>query len=61
MFASFIKTFFVLKSLSSDDIELSSEKAKIKKGYTLLKKELGEEGVVDRAAKEIMNSIIWTL
>ena len=31
---------------------------KIKKGYALLKKELGEEGVVDRAAKEIINSII---
>ncbi len=39
-------------------IDLTSEKAKIKKGYTLLKKELGEEGVVDRAAKEIINSII---
>ena len=39
-------------------LDLKSEKAKIKKGYTLLKKELGEEGVVDRAAKEIINSII---
>jgi lipid-A-disaccharide synthase len=39
-------------------IELESEKVKINKGYTLLKKELGEEGVVDRAAKEIINSII---
>ena len=39
-------------------LDLTSEKAKIKKGYTLLKKELGEEGVVDRAAKEIINSII---
>ncbi len=39
-------------------LDLPSEKAKIKKGYTLLKKELGEEGVVDRAAKEIINSII---
>jgi len=39
-------------------LELKSEKAKINKGYNLLKKELGEEGVVDRAAKEIINSII---
>ena len=39
-------------------LDLTSEKAKIKKGYTLLKKELGEEGVVERAAKEIINSII---
>ena len=39
-------------------LDISSEKAKIKKGYILLKKELGEEGVVDRAAKEIINSII---
>ena len=39
-------------------IDLTTEKAKIRKGYTLLKKELGEEGVVDRAAKEIINSII---
>jgi len=38
-------------------LDLTSEKAKIKKGYALLKKELGEEGVVDRAAKEIINSI----
>ena len=35
-----------------------SEKMKIKKGYAFLKKELGEEGVVQRAAKEIINSII---
>ena len=39
-------------------LDLTSEKAKIKKGYTLLKKELGEEGVVERAAKEIINYII---
>ena len=38
-----------------------SEKIKIKKGYAFLKKELGDEGVVQRAAKEIINSIIWTL
>ena len=36
----------------------TSEKIKIKKGYSVLKKELGEEGVVQRAAKEIINSII---
>ena len=34
------------------------EKTKIKKGYALLKKELGEEGVVERTATEIINSII---
>ena len=39
-------------------LDMTSEKAKIKKGYILLKKELGEEGVVNRAAKEIINSII---
>ena len=39
-------------------LDLTSERAKIKKGYILLKKELGEEGVVERAAKEIINSII---
>jgi len=36
----------------------TSEKVKMKKGYALLKKELGDEGVVERAAKEIINSII---
>ena len=39
-------------------LEMKSEKIKIKKGYAFLKKELGEEGVVQRAAKEIINSII---
>ena len=39
-------------------LDLTSEKTKIKRGYSLLKKELGEVGVVDRAAKEIINSII---
>ena len=39
-------------------LDLKSEQAKIKKGYTLLKKELGDEGVVERVAKEIINSII---
>ena len=35
-----------------------SEKTKMKKGYALLKRELGEKGVVERAAKEIIKSII---
>jgi len=39
-------------------LEGKSEKIKIKNGYAFLKKELGEEGVVQRAAKEIINSII---
>ena len=39
-------------------LEGKSEKIKIKKGYAFLKKELGEEGVVQRAAKEIINSIV---
>ena len=39
-------------------LDLKSEKVKINKGYALLKKELGEVGVVERAAKEIINSII---
>tara|TARA_B100000945_G_scaffold174452_1_gene139808 strand:+ start:183 stop:1361 length:1179 start_codon:yes stop_codon:yes gene_type:complete len=39
-------------------LERKSEKIKIKKGYTLLKKELGDEGVVVRTAREIINSII---
>jgi len=39
-------------------LERKSEKIKIKKGYAFLKKELGEEGVVQKAAKEIINSII---
>ena len=30
----------------------------MKKGYAFLKTELGEEGVVERAAEEIINSII---
>ncbi|MDC3041150.1 lipid-A-disaccharide synthase, partial [Prochlorococcus sp. AH-736-B08] len=38
-------------------IDLKSEKEKINRGYTLLRKELGQEGVVDRAAKEIIKSI----
>jgi len=39
-------------------LEGKSEKIKIKKGYSFLKKELGEDGVVQRTAKEIINSII---
>ncbi len=39
-------------------LDLKSEKVKIEKGYLLLKRELGDEGVVERAAKEIINSII---
>ena len=39
-------------------LEEKSEKIKIKTGYAFLKKELGNEGVVKRAAKEIINSII---
>ena len=39
-------------------LDQKSEKMKIKKGYALLKRELGEKGVVERAAKEIINSII---
>tara|TARA_Y100000589_G_scaffold255308_1_gene244288 strand:- start:837 stop:1415 length:579 start_codon:yes stop_codon:yes gene_type:complete len=38
-------------------IEKSSEKKKIKQGYKLLKKDLGDAGVAKRAAKEILNSI----
>ena len=39
-------------------LEGKSEIIKIKKGYAFLKKELGEKGVVQRAAKEIINYII---
>ena len=39
-------------------LDLKSEKIKLKKGYNLLKKELGEKGVVERTAKEIIHSII---
>ena len=39
-------------------IDRKSEKAKIFKGYELLKQELGQEGVVKRAADEIINSLI---
>ena len=39
-------------------LENKSEKIKFKNGYASLKRELGEEGVVSRTAKEIINSII---
>ncbi len=39
-------------------LQEKSEKIKMKKGYAFLKTELGEEGVVERAAEEIINSII---
>ncbi|WP_032524920.1 lipid-A-disaccharide synthase [Prochlorococcus marinus] len=39
-------------------LENKSEKLKFKNGYASLKRELGEEGVVSRTAKEIINSII---
>ncbi len=38
-------------------LEKNNEKIKIKQGYKLLKKILGDEGVAKRAAKEILNSI----
>ena len=38
-----------------------NEKEKIFKGYASLKKELGQEGVVKRAAEEIINSLIQWL
>ena len=39
-------------------LERNNEIVKIKKGYKLLKKNLGSKGVAQRAAKEILNSII---
>ena len=42
-------------------IDNKSEKVRILKGYSLLKKELGEVGVVKRAAEEIINSLITGL
>jgi len=57
----FVQQNFVEKKIFSKAcriLEGKSAKIKIKKGYALLKKELGEEGVVERAAKEIINSII---
>ena len=57
----FLQRDFSVKKIfykSSRILEGKSEKIKIKKGYALLKKELGEEGVVQRTAKDIINSII---
>lgn len=39
-------------------LDRKSEKEKISKGYADLKKELGQEGVVKRAAEEIIKSLI---
>ena len=39
-------------------IDRKSEKAKILNGYVALKKEIGQKGVVKRAAEEIINSLI---
>ena len=39
-------------------LETKSEKIKINQGYDLLKKDFGDEGVVQRAAEEIINSIV---
>ena len=39
-------------------IDRKNDKIKMKRGYSLLQKELGEKGVVDRAAKEILDSLI---
>ena len=39
-------------------IDRKSEKAKISRGYAMLKKELGQVGVVKRAAEVIINSLI---
>ena len=39
-------------------LDRKSEKIKIFQGYALLKKELGQKGVVRRAAEEIFNSLI---
>ena len=38
-------------------LDRKSERSKISIGYNLLRKELGEEGVVKRAANEIINSL----
>ena len=39
-------------------LERKNDKIKMKAGYSLLKKELGENGVVNRAATEILNSFV---
>ena len=57
----FVQKDFKVKSIFEKScilIEDKKEKIKIKKGYEMLKKELGTKGVVNRAAVEIINSII---
>jgi len=57
----FVQKEFVVKKVYNKAcrvIDSESEKVKISKGYAALKKELGQEGVVKRAAEEIINSLI---
>lgn len=57
----FVQKEFVVEKIYNKACRImdrKSEKVKILKGYDLLKKELGEEGVVKRAAEEIINSLI---
>ena len=57
----FVQKEFEVKKIyekSCRVIDRKSEKEKISKGYAYLKKELGQEGVVKRAAEEIINSLI---
>ncbi len=57
----FVQKEFVAKKIynkACQVIDIKSEKAKMTKGYAALKKELGQEGVVKRAAEEIINSLV---
>tara|TARA_Y100001978_G_scaffold31645_1_gene27336 strand:+ start:483 stop:1664 length:1182 start_codon:yes stop_codon:yes gene_type:complete len=57
----FVQKDFVIEKMFNKScrlLESKNEKAKIKDGYKSLMKELGQEGVVKRAASEILNSII---
>ena len=57
----FVQKVFEVKKIfekACGVIDRKSEKEKISKGYAYLKKELGQEGVVKRAAEEIINSLI---
>jgi len=57
----FVQKEFTVNSVfrkSCKLLEKNNEKIKIKQGYKLLKKNLGDMGVAKRAAKEILNSII---
>ena len=57
----FVQKEFTVNSVfrkSCKLLEKNNEKIKIKQGYKLLKKNLGDTGVAKRAAKEILNSII---